>query len=167
MASLLISDTSILIDLERGHIIERAFRISYDLAVPDVLYRRELEPYNGRQLRTLGLKVMSVEGAGVVLAADYRVREQKISFNDSMALALAKVTTSILLTGDASLRALAGQETVECHGLLWLFDVFEREGAVEPASLHMALARIKNHPSCRLPRQEVERRLAHYARPIR
>jgi hypothetical protein len=167
MAALLISDTSVLIDLERGDIIESAFRTSYDLAVPDVLYKRELEPYNGRQLRTLGLKVMTVEAAGVVLAASYRIREQKISFNDSMALALAKATTSILLTGDASLRALAGQEAVECHGLLWLFDVFEKEVTLGPAPLHVALTRIKNHASCRLPSQEVEKRLAHYARLVK
>jgi predicted nucleic acid-binding protein len=164
MAALLISDTSILIDLERGDVAEAAFRTSHELAVPDVLFKRELEPYNGAQLRALGLKVLPLEPSGVGLAAGYRVREPKISFIDSMALALAKATTSILLTGDAALRALADQETVECHGLLWLFDVFENEATLEVATLHAALTRIRDHPNCRLPRHEVDKRLAHYTK---
>jgi hypothetical protein len=165
MAALLISDTSILIDLERGEIAEAAFRTSYELAVPDVLFKRELEPYNGLQLCALGLKVLPLEPSSVGLAAGYRVREPKISFIDSMALALAKATTSsILLTGDAALRALADQETVECHGLLWLFDVFENEATLEVAILHAALTRIRDHPNCRLPRHEVDKRLANYAK---
>jgi len=81
-----------------------------------------------------------------------------------MALALAKATTSILLTGDAALRGLADQEAVECHGLLWLCDVFENETTLEVAALHAALTRIRDHPNCRLPRLEVDKRLARYAR---
>jgi predicted nucleic acid-binding protein len=167
MAALLICDTSIVIDLERGDVVEAAFRTSYELAVPDVLYRRELEPYNGALLRGLGLKVLTLESAGIGLAVAYRSGEPKISFTDSMALALAKATGSILLTGDGALRSLADNETVVCHGLLWLFDVFESQDTLDVGSLHSALTLIKNHPTCRLPRHEVEKRLAHYAKTIR
>ena len=39
----LVSDTSVLIDLERGGFLEAIFSLPYEFAVPDVLYHRELE----------------------------------------------------------------------------------------------------------------------------
>jgi hypothetical protein len=38
----LVSDTSVLIDLERGSRLEVIFSLPYEFTVPDVLYRREL-----------------------------------------------------------------------------------------------------------------------------
>ena len=62
MPVMLVSDTSVLIDLERGEIVEAAFQMGYDLAVPDILYARELQPYNGNQLLKLGLKRVRLDG---------------------------------------------------------------------------------------------------------
>ena len=39
----LVSDTSILIDLERGSLLEICFRLPFQFAVPDLLYERELK----------------------------------------------------------------------------------------------------------------------------
>lgn len=39
---ILVSDTSVLIDLERGHFLDACFRLPFEFAVPDLLYRREL-----------------------------------------------------------------------------------------------------------------------------
>ena len=38
----LVSDTSVLIDLERGGFLEAAFSLSWQFAVPDLLFEREL-----------------------------------------------------------------------------------------------------------------------------
>ena len=40
----LVSDTSVLIDLERGGLLEVAFSCGHQLVVPDLLYVLELEP---------------------------------------------------------------------------------------------------------------------------
>src|SRR5262249_17521273 len=120
MALVLVSDTSILIDLERGEIIEAAFKTTYEIAVPDLLYERELAPHAGERLKKLGLKVLGVDDAGVALAQRYRTQERRLSLVDVMSLALAKRQTCTLLTGDGALRALAMAEQVECHGLFWL-----------------------------------------------
>jgi len=56
---------SVLIDLERGELIECAFKLSATFAVPDVLYERGLREYCGDELLRLGLRV---EGR-VLLAA--------------------------------------------------------------------------------------------------
>jgi hypothetical protein len=124
MALVLVSDTSVLIDLDRGEIIESAFQCGHQLAVPDVLYERELKPYNGKHLIKLGLKRIRLEGEGLQKAVEYQRRERRISLSDSLALVIAKQEGFTLLTGDAALRGLAELESVECHGILWLFDVF-------------------------------------------
>jgi len=46
----LVSDTSVIVDLERGGFLEAAFALSFKLAVPDLLYRRELAEYRGNRL---------------------------------------------------------------------------------------------------------------------
>jgi hypothetical protein len=162
MALVLVSDTSILIDLERGEIIEAAFKTTYEIAVPDLLYKRELAPHGGPALVKLGLKVLEVDEVGVGLAQKYRTQEKRLSLADVMSLALAKRQACTLLTGDGALRALAESESVECHGLFWLFDVFEQQAILSFTRLHDALDRIGNHPRCRLPQDELARRLLRY-----
>ncbi|MCW3618671.1 hypothetical protein K6Y76_37205, partial [Burkholderia cenocepacia] len=57
---ILVSDTSVLIDLERGGLLEAAFSCGLTMAVPDLLYERELETENGPLLRKLGLGVVAL-----------------------------------------------------------------------------------------------------------
>lgn len=42
-----VSDSSVLIDLERGSLIAAAFALKLEFCVPDLLFRLELEPYGG------------------------------------------------------------------------------------------------------------------------
>lgn len=157
--SILISDTSVLIDLERAHLIEAVFTLPMRFGVPDLLFDRELRSYGGDALLALGLEVMELDSAGVQLAQTYRAREVRISLPDAFALALAKGGTHDLLTGDGPLRALAEAELVPCHGVLWVFDQFAEKGSVSPAILHECLSLLFSHPRCRLPRKEVQVRL--------
>ena len=105
-----VSDSSVLIDLERGCLFDAAFALPLDFCVPDLLYRRELEPYGGRQLVDKGLRVLELDGDGVAQAVRYRQTERAISLSDAFALVLARRTGSTLLTGDARLRRLAVSE---------------------------------------------------------
>jgi len=68
----LVSDTSVLIDLERGELLEACFQLPYALAVPDLLFERELADNIGPDLIALGLQVESLDSEGVVLAQAYR-----------------------------------------------------------------------------------------------
>ena len=43
----LVSDTSVLVDLERGSLLEASFSLPFQFAVPDLLYERELKSYVG------------------------------------------------------------------------------------------------------------------------
>ena len=159
----LVSDTSVLIDLERGSFLEPVFRLPFEFAVPDLLYERELRDHGGPTLIDLGLRLEELDGAGVTLALAYRRARRSLSLPDSFALALSKTRSWTLLSGDGSLRALALEENVECHGVLWLVDHLHGNRMLGQDALTEGLRRIAEHPRCRLPQAEIRARLRKYS----
>lgn len=164
MTTVLVSDTSILIDLERGRLLEVAFGLSYEFVVPDLLYKQELREENGEALIALGLTVAELEPAQATMAQDYHGRtSSRISLPDAFALALAKAHGYVLLTGDQQLRGLAEEESVDCHGVLWVLDQMYHQGAATFDVLYDGLTAIAAHPRCRLPKAEVKVRRTQWA----
>ena len=86
----LVSDTSVLVDLERGSLLEASFRLPFRFVVPDLLYERELKNYGGEELRRLGLVVEELDGDGVSRAIAYRRRAPALSLPDCFALCSRK-----------------------------------------------------------------------------
>ncbi|MBV8819033.1 MAG: hypothetical protein JO022_11800 [Acidobacteriaceae bacterium] len=164
---ILVSDTSVLIDLDRAGLLEAVFALPHEFAVPDVLYDRELRGQWGERLLALGLQVVEVSSQGVRNALRYRQHRALLSVVDCFALALAKERTWLLLTGDGQLRDLAYGENVQCHGFLWLLDILEQAGTQAAQVLHDGLAAVAAHPRCRLPRREITIRLERYRLLIR
>ena len=160
---ILVSDTSVLVDLERGSLLEASFRLPYQFSVPDLLYERELKNWGGGELRRLGLSVEELDGEGVQRALAYRQQRPALSLPDCFALALAQTRSWVLLSGDGALRQLAAEEAVECHGVLWLLDEMHDADVVNIRQLHDGLSAIAKHSRCRLPKPEIRRRLASYA----
>jgi predicted nucleic acid-binding protein len=158
MALVVVSDTSVLIDLQRGQLLETALRLPYEFAVPDLLFERELRTWDGPALRHY-LVIMSLAGEGVALAASFRRADARLSLPDALALALAKIGGYTLLAGDAALRAMAEAEKVDCHGVLWILDQIDAQGLASQHDLRGSLTAISKHPRCRLPRLEVRKRL--------
>ena len=85
----------------------------------------------------------------------------------SIALALAQNRSSVLLSSDNALRQLADDETVECHGVLWLLDEMRDATVASIQQLFDGLTAISEHPRCRLPMREVRHRLAYYDECLR
>lgn len=161
---ILVSDTSVLVDLERGSLLRAAFGLpTCAFAVPDVLYERELRDHGGPHLIALGLHVASLPPEGVREATTYRRARPALSLPDSFALALARINSWLLLSGDADLRDMAGIHGVECHGVLWMIDRMVADAATTAAAAHAGLTALSQHPRCRLPQKEVRSRLARYA----
>lgn len=165
--SVLISDTSVLIDLERAQLLQALFSLPYEFAVPDLLYEKELAGYLGDQLTEMGLRVEILTGQELIQATDARRRDSRLSVVDSAAYAVAKSREWCLLSGDKALRDLAIAERVEMHGVLWLFDQFAGGGHVDFARLHAGLSAVFRHPRCRLPVAEVQLRLQRFSVPQR
>lgn len=159
----LVSDTSVVIDLERALLIEHVFALPYSFVVPDALYEKEIKDYGGERLLELGLQIRTLSGEQLTEAQRLRSLERRISIHDSYALSLAKAEAAILLAGDAAMRRLAQAERVRCHGVLWVFDRLEEHQVVGVAALHAGLSRVVAHPRCWLPRDMVDQRLRRYA----
>ncbi len=163
----LVSDTSVIIDLERGEILESVFQLNYEFVVPDLLSEEELKPYGGDRLLELGLRVEELDGSGVGQAIQQRRETPSLSMSDAFALTLARENDWVLLTGDGPLRMLAGAQKVECHGVLWVFDELETAALLEAEALHRSLSLISDHERCRLPVREVRNRLKRYENQLR
>lgn len=159
----LVSDTSVLIDLERGNLLDPAFRGPWSLAVPDLLYRRELERENGPYLRALGLGVLELTSDEASFAQEVNITRPALSLPDCFALSLARRRDHVLLCGDGTLRKEAGARNVQCHGLLWLLDGLSAHRPELTFALREGLSLISDHPRCRLPSAEVARRLAQWS----
>ena len=160
--NVLLPDTSVLVDLERGEILETIFRLPFDFAVPSLLYQMELKDYGGDALINLGLRQEVLDNKEVALAQSYWLKRRSLSVPDSWALALAKSRSWVLLSGDKKLVELAKEEEVAVHGVLWLFDRMHEEGVANGNKLGTSLRVIAAHPRCRLPKAEIEKRLQIY-----
>lgn len=160
----IVPDTSVLIDLDRGSLLEESFCLPFDFVVPDLLYERELKDHGGPDLIKLGLKIAELADDELALAFHYWHRRRPLSLPDGFALALAKTSSAILLTGDHELRKLAEEEGTACHGLLWLLDRIFDAKAAPGNKLSVGLGKIAANPRCRLPKLEVGKRLRLYSR---
>jgi predicted nucleic acid-binding protein len=163
MTRVLVSDTSVLIDLERGNLLTETFALSYQFVVPDLLYKHELAAEGGSALIEQGLVVAELDADQVALAQTLRSQAPRISLPDAFALALAQTGAYTLLTGDQALRELARNNGVECYGVLWVLDQMNQQEVATAAALYNGLTAIAAHPRCRLPKPEIRVRRMRWA----
>jgi hypothetical protein len=160
--AILVSDTSVLIDLDRGSLLEDVFLLPHEFAVPDLLFARELADSLGTRLVSLGLRVEELTDGEVARATVVGRQHRSLSVPDAFAFTIAEQRGWTLLSGDGRLRTVARAAMVECRGVLWLCDQLEEGHHVEVERLHAGLTAISSHARCRLPAAEIEVRLARY-----
>lgn len=160
---ILVSDTSVLIDLERATLLEEMFLLPFEFAVPDLLYERELAGELGDRLIQLGLRIEELTPVELRRATAVNRQHRRLSVPDTFAFAIAESREWGLLTGDGTLRELAVAEQIDMHGVIWLFDQLADGNHVAFDRLHRGLSDLFAHPRCRLPANEVRRRLMRFA----
>jgi hypothetical protein len=159
---ILVSDTSVLVDLERGGFLDLAFGLPYEFAVPDLLYSRELDGYGGDELVARGLRVEGLDDREVALAQSVRQSLTALSLPDVFAYVLAQQRGWTLLTGDGALRELCTSNGIVVHGVLWVLDEIAGHQCATAAQLVSGLETIAGHPRCRLPKTEITVRLTRF-----
>jgi predicted nucleic acid-binding protein len=162
----LVSDTSALIDLEHGDLLEVAFACGHQLIVPDLLYQNELEPHGGDKWKNLGLVVVDLTPAEVQFAQDVNTARPTLTLADCFALSCARRPDHILITGDKSLRNEAVAHKIPMHGVLWLLDELQAAGGIPVQVLIDGLTKIVARANCRLPRDEIRKRLEAWTKLI-
>jgi predicted nucleic acid-binding protein len=155
---ILVSDTSVIIDLERANLLEQVFETSMSFVMPDLLFEREF-PTDGQRLLDLGLEVLSLDSKELTYAQVTHQTIHALSLPDCFALVLSTRPDHLLLTGDKALRTFAESQQVECHGILWLLDQLYATNRIPQTSLAKGLTALAAHPRCRLPRNEIAKRL--------
>lgn len=161
--SVIIIDTSALIDLAKAGIIEEVLSLPHEFLIPDVIFEDELISlgnYDKRMLPKAGLLVTSLESEGVELAGELQSAYKPLTIYDCFALALAETTpNSILLTGDKNLKRAADERKVKTHGALWIIDRMMDVKSVNERALLDGLNRLESDRNVRLPKNEIRERI--------
>lgn len=109
------------------------------------------------------MKVVDLPGDRVLRAQEIVRGAPRLSIHDGFAFALAEHhDDSILLTGDGSLRALASDQGMEMHGVLWVVDEIHANGIGSAALLHKALLVLAEDQTTRLPKRELTAYIRRY-----
>ena len=152
---LIISDASVLIDIECGELTSAMFSLSWQFAVPDTLFSEELAERHGHLLR-FGLISKTLSGDLVAAAYNLHQKYIKPSVNDMLALTLAKHEGCQLLTGDKALREAAKELNVEVHGTIWLVEQMLQSEKITLEVARVAFQQMKDLGS-RLPWGKVDK----------
>ncbi len=157
---IIISDASVLIDIEQAELISAMFMLPYQFCVPDILFFEELSERHDYLLE-FGLDCRSMNGE--LIAEAYHLRQQYVrpSVNDLLALVLAKFEKCQLLTGDKALRELANALGVEIHGTIWLVEQMILHQILSNDVAESAFHKMKEQGS-RLPWDKVHNLLKKY-----
>ena len=160
---IIISDSSCLIDLHKGGLLEAIFALPFTFVIPQPLWDEELLSINDdekRELKRLGIRVEILPGEQVSKASVYFNEHRKLKLNDCFALVLAEETeNAILFTGDQPLRTLAETNDIEAHGVLWAIDHLIEVEEIENQLLLQALELFRDDEYVRLPHDELKSRI--------
>lgn len=158
----IILDTSVCIDLNNGKLLKTVLQLAYEFVLPDVIIA-ELEEPAGKMLLKIGFVEEGTTGEETEVIYSLRNKYKEPSFNDLMALLLAKRNVCYLITADNALRNAAKQEGVTVHGLLWLMDVLVELKIITKSNAFKALKSIIEAGSW-LPKRECEERFKKWRR---
>ena len=145
----LVSDSSVLIELSKRDLLDRMFQLRFPFAVPDLLFNEELIDlgrYDRRDLVRMGLRVEGLDPDGVATAIAYQSRRRALSLVDCFALALAHHHGHTLLTEDRRMRAFAQDEGIPHHDLLWIIDHMHQAAILTTSQVVAALEAMHEDP---------------------
>ncbi|OQX20056.1 MAG: hypothetical protein BWK76_02550 [Desulfobulbaceae bacterium A2] len=157
----LVNDANILIDLLKIGLLEVFFQLDYDFLVTDMVLAEiqeknvgDLHPFfNAKRLTRQGFTFDELVRIQVI-----QDRNPALSVPDCSCLYLAQKVSATLLTNDAALRRIAGQEAVPVHGILWVFDMLVEQNIIQRDTAIAALSRLME-VNPRLPEKECLKRL--------
>ena len=157
------SDTNIWFDFYEIHHLDHPFRLEHEFYISKNAFSDELpatEDIRDDLLRQ-GLKVTTITDNELTMARVYSDQYRALSIYDAIALAIAKSRNWILLTGDKPLRVAAEKETVQCHGIIWIYDELKATGKLSETEFHLAISDLieaVRNGGRRLPMDELEKR---------
>lgn len=171
MKTVVVSDTNIFIDLVKLNLLGDLFALPWDVRTTDFVIS-ELTDSEQKAAVTAFIKrnklIIGKLKADEVSEVVQRSRETggKISIADFSVCFYAKKNGYALLTGDKNLRKVATNESIEVHGILFLFDELVSHSILPPKLASEILRNLKGI-NTRLPIEEVDSRIKQWELSIK
>lgn len=129
MMSLIITEASVLIDVENNGSTDVMFELPFKFAVPDTLFVEELVEHYGH-LPYMGLIIKTMSEELVTEAFRFHQKYNNTSVNNLLALILAKHENGPLLTDDKVLRGVASSLNIIVHSTSWLLEQMKTKNKI-------------------------------------
>lgn len=152
---ILVSDTNIWIDLDRGGLLEAVFSLPHEFVTTDFVWD-ELHQPSGQSLEGLGLAVESMSAEDIQSLSQLTRDLHNSSLADVSCFHLAQSREWTLLTNDGAVRKAGRKERLDVRGVLWLLDELYLQQVVSGPRLIDALGAMIR-ANARLPEAECER----------
>lgn len=160
---ILVNDTNIFIDLHSVGLLEELCRLPYEIHTVDFV-AAEIEDADQRKIFD-----ELVDGGGIFvdgftadevieIVEEHSAVSGNLSIPDCSVCYFARKHKVPMLTGDRRLRRYAEQQSIEVHGILFIFDEFVKHGII---STTIAADRLEElfTLNARLPKSEIRDRL--------
>ena len=155
---IIVNDSSALIDLKKGGLLEAFLDLPFTLVVSDDLLADELLSFTKAEIALMRrkMRVASLNGDEMGMVRETQRASPALSLHDCAAFILAKREDGcILLTGDKRLRAKAEGVKIECHGVLWAVEQIAAAKLSTTRTLIKALETWREDNTVRLPGSEL------------
>lgn len=160
---ILVNDTNIFIDLHSVGLLEEMCRLPYEIHTVDLVVAEIADADQRRIFDELVARgEISVDGftAGEVIeiVEEHSSVSGNLSIPDCSVCYFARKHNVPMLTGDRRLRRYAEEQSIEVHGILFIFDELVRHDII---STSMAADRLEElfAINARLPKAEIRERI--------
>lgn len=123
---ILIASLSVLTNLEDHKLVKSVFDLNLKIAVPDLLYEKEIKSHRCSELVNLGLSVEELEPKAISLAVQYKERFSRLCLAENFTLALAKFSGWSVLSDTETLCESARVEQIDCYSFMEFRDFLEK-----------------------------------------
>ena len=160
---IIVNDTNIFIDLHSVGLLEELCQLPYDIHTVDFVVA-EIEDAEQREIfdKLVDENRIIVDGftADEVLeiVEEHSAVSGNLSIPDCSVCYFARKHNVPMLTGDRRLRRYAEQQSIEVHGIFFIFDEFVRHGIVSTTIAAERLEKLFTI-NARLPKSEIRDRL--------
>jgi hypothetical protein len=163
MLQVVISESAVLFELERGRVRDLLWRLpDVRFAAVDLLLEREFTSDERDQFFSAGLINLSLSDEEIAACQHYEGNERRLSLTDVASLVVARQRSHALLVTHGPLRLRAKLDEIRVVDCLWVLDLLHDHGLASRSSLHASLTMIESYPRCRIPAAEVRARLSRW-----
>lgn len=160
---ILVNDTNIFIDLHSIGMLEVMCKLPYEIHTVDFVVAEIVDETQriafDHLVSTGKIRVNSFSAEEVMeIVAEHSDVSGNLSIPDCSVCYYARKHNVPMLTGDRRLRKYAEAQSIEVHGILFLFDEMVRFGVVSPAIAAAKLEKLMQQ-NARLPKSEISQRI--------